>query len=249
MSGNLQSMTFIRPQLRRKVVPVAFSRPEPGTFLGDIVKNNDMERYIPPKRPVHQQDRYLKAIKLDYEFWGVEYKDMKLPPSSEYKPHTVEKEPFIPYADYIQVTMTILKSGKVRIKTNPCMYDMYQKYWKKADHPPQKTMIKNLKSLGFSERFIKKVENSYKRIPAKTAAFEKCIDSVYNKPSIPKTKRKKVEPKSVPEEQPQPEVEDTLNDENDEEDTIQGEDYTMDVEVDPDDEEEADNEEEFIDND
>ena len=110
-------------------------------------------------------------------------------------------------------------------------------------------MIKNLKSLGFSERFIKKVENSYKRIPAKTAAFEKCIDSVFNRPSINKTKRKKAEPKPVSEEQPQPEVEDTLNDENDEEDTIQGEDYTMDVEVDPDDDDEAVNEEEFIDND
>ena len=249
MSGNPKSMTFIRPQSRRKVVPVAFSRPEPGTFLGDIVKNNDMERYIPPKRPVHQQDIYLKAIKLDYEFWGVEYKDLKLPPSPEYKSPTVEKEPFIPYADHIQVTMTILKSGKVKIKTNPCMYDMYEKYWKNGDHPPQKTMIKNLKSLGFSERFIKKVENSYKRIPAKTAAFEKCIDSVFNRPSINKTKRKKAEPKPVPEEQPEPEVEDTLNDENDEEDTVQGEDYTMDVEVDPDDDDEAANEEEFIDND
>ena len=85
MSGNPKSMTFIRPQLRRKVVPVAFSRPEPGTFLGDIVKNNDMKRCIPPKRPVYQQDIYLKAIKLDYEFWGVEYKDLKLPPSPEYK--------------------------------------------------------------------------------------------------------------------------------------------------------------------
>jgi hypothetical protein len=125
------------------------------------------------------------------------------------------------------------------------MYDMHEKYWKNGDHPPQKTMIKNLKSLGFSERFIKKVENSYKKIPAKTAAFEKCIDSVFNKPSIPKIKRKKAEPKP----EPQPEVEDTLNDENDEEDTIQGEDYTMDVEVDPDDEDEAANEEEFIDND
>ena len=204
-----------------------------------------MKIYIPPKTPVTQQDIYLTAIKLDYEFWGVEYKDLKLPPSPEYKSPTVEKEPFIPYADHIQVTMTILKSGKVKIKTNPCMYDMHEKYWKNGDHPPQKTMIKNLKSLGFSERFIKKVENSYKKIPAKTAAFEKCIDSVFNKPSIPKIKRKKAEPKP----EPQPEVEDTLNDENDEEDTIQGEDYTMDVEVDPDDDDEAANEEEFIDND
>ena len=41
-------MTFIRPQLRRKVVPVAFSRPEPGTFLGDIGKNNEkkIKKYI-----------------------------------------------------------------------------------------------------------------------------------------------------------------------------------------------------------
>ena len=125
------------------------------------------------------------------------------------------------------------------------MYEMYQKYWKNGDHPPQKTMIKNLKSLGFSEQFIKKVENSYKKIPARVAAFEKCIDRVFNKPSVPKTKQKKKKTETEPE----PVPEDDPDIEEDDDDHVQGEDFTMDVEVDPDDEDEAVNEEEFIDDD
>ena len=180
-------------------------------------------------------------VKTNYEYWGLDYKDPELPPTPEYIPPETVKEPYIPFADHVQVTMNILKSGKVRIKINPCMYEMYQKYWKNGEHPPQKTMIKNLKSLGFSERFIERVENNYKKIPARVAAFEKCIERVFNKPSVPKAKPKK--------KKTEPEPEDDLEIEEDDDDHVQEEDFTMDVEVDPDDEDEAVNEEEFIDDD
>ena len=235
--------TLKRPPLRRKVEPVQFSKLEPGTFLYEITKSDYDGKYTRQKDPVYHQESYLKALKKNYEYWGVDYRDPGLPPTPEYiQPETI-KEPYIPFADHVQVTMNILKSGKIRIKINPCMYEMYQKYWKNGDHPPQKTMIKNLKSLGFSEQFIKKVENSYKKIPARVAAFEKCIDRVFNKPSVPKTKqkKKKTEPEPVPEDDP--------DIEEDDDDHVQEEDFTMDVEVDPDDEDEAVNEEEFIDDD
>ena len=233
--------TFIRPPLRRKVEPVQFSKLEPGTFLYEITKSDYDGKYNRQKDPVYHQESYLKALKKNYEYWGVDYKDPGLPPTPEYiQPETV-KEPYIPFADHVQVTMNILKSGKIRIKINACMFDMYQKYWKNGEHPPQKTMIKNLKSLGFSERFIERVENNYKKIPARVAAFEKCIERVFNKPSVPKTKPKKK--KTEPEPEDDPEIEE------DDDDHVQEEDFTMDVEVDPDDEDEAVNEEEFIDDD
>jgi hypothetical protein len=233
--------TFIRPPLRRKVVPAPFSKPEPGTFLYEIIKSDYDGKYTRQKDPVYQQESYLKALKTNYEYWGLDYKDPELPPTPEYIPPETVKEPYIPFADHVQVTMNILKSGKVRIKINPCMYEMYQKYWKNGEHPPQKTMIKNLKSLGFSERFIERVENNYKKIPARVAAFEKCIERVFNKPSVPKAKPKK--------KKTEPEPEDDLEIEEDDDDHVQEEDFTMDVEVDPDDEDEAVNEEEFIDDD
>lgn len=239
--------TFIRPPLRRKVVPIPFSKPEPGTFLHELTKSEYDGKFVRQKDPVYHQESYLKALKKNYEYWGLDYKDPGLPPTPEYIPPETVKEPHIPFADHVQVTMNILKSGKIRIKINPCMYDMYQKYWKNGDHPPQKTMIKNLKSLGFSERFIKRVENNYKRIPARVAAFEKCIDRVFNKPSVPKTKSKKKKSEQEPEQETVPE--DDPENEEDDEDHVQGEDYTMDVEVDPDDDDEAVNEEEFIDDD
>lgn len=233
--------TLKRPPLRRKVVPIPFSKPEPGTFLHELTKSDYDGKYTRQKDPVYHQESYLKALKKNYEYWGLDYKDPGLPPTPEYIPPETVKEPYIPFADHIQVTMNVLKSGKVRIKINPCMYEMYQKYWKNGDHPPQKTMIKNLKSLGFSEGFIEKVENNYKKIPARVAAFEKCIERVFNKPSVPKTKPKKKKTEAVPEDDPEIE--------EDDDDHVQEEEFTMDVEVDPDDDEDVIDEEEFIDDD
>ena len=233
--------TLKRPPLRRKVEPVQFSKPEPGTFLYELTKTDYDGKYTRQKNPVYQQESYLKALKKNYEYWGLDYKDPGLLPTPEYVQPERVKEPYIPFADHIQVTMNVLKSGKVRIKINPCMYEMYQKYWKNGDHPPQKTMIKNLKSLGFSEGFIEKVENNYKKIPARVAAFEKCIERVFNKPSVPKTKPKKKKTEPVPEDDPEIE--------EDDDDHVQEEEFTMDVEVDPDDDEDVVDEEEFIDDD
>ena len=165
-------------------------------------------------------------------------KDMKLPTVTEYVKPFVQKEPEIEFYDRIYVMMSVLKSGKVKIRINTGMYDLYEKYYKYNKHPPQKSVLKVYKSLGFSDTFLKRVEASYKKIPSRLVAFQKCIDRVFNKPSVSKPKKKKIVEEVEPEE--------AIEDEVGEEDDDPGEDGEMDVEVDIEEEVE---EEEFIDDD
>jgi hypothetical protein len=167
-------------------------------------------------------------------------KDLRLPPESVYTPSEKPVEPDIHYYDRVYVMMSVLKSGKVKVKINTGMRDMYDKYYKHNKHPPQKTVVKVYKSLGFSESFIQRIEASYKKIPERAKAFSKCIDRVFNKPSVSKPKKKKPEPEQVEENE----------EEEEEEDDDPGEDGEMDVEVEVDEVEEVEEvEEEYFNDD
>lgn len=227
----MQKMSQKRPPLRRKVEHVP-GRLKPGDYLYDLTHPHVPELERVGKRPVYNQSDYLRLLEKNYTFYGIKMKDMDLPPEPEYIPPPKTKEPDIQYYDRIYVTMNVLKSGKVRVKINTGMYDLYEKYYKHNKHPPQKTVIKVYKSLGFSESFITRMEASYKKIPERVKAFSKCIDKVFNKPSVSKPKKKK----------PEPEQKEENEEEEEEEDDDPGEDGEMDVEVEIDDVEEVEEE-------
>lgn len=226
---------FKRPPLRRKVDTVSV-RLRPGDPLYERIHPPVDDIRVHPKRPVYHQEEYLRLLERNYKSYGLVMKDMKLPTVAEYVKPFEQKEPVIEFYDRIYVMTSVLKSGKVKIKINTGMYDLYEKYYKYNKHPPQKSVLKVYKSLGFSDAFLKRVEASYKKIPSRLIAFQKCIDKVFNKPSVSKPKKKKI----VEEVEPEEVVED-------EEDDDPGEDGGMDVEIDI--EEEVEEEEEFIDDD
>ena len=226
---------FKRPPLRRKVDTVSV-RLRPGDPLYERIHPPVDDIRVHPKRPVYHQEEYLRLLERNYKSYGLVMKDMKLPTVTEYVKPFEQKETVIEFYDRIYVMTSVLKSGKVKIKINTGMYDLYEKYYKYNKHPPQKSVLKVYKSLGFSDAFLKRVEASYKKIPSRLIAFQKCIDKVFNKPSVSKPKKKKI----VEEVEPEEVVED-------EEDDDPGEDGGMDVEIDI--EEEVEEEEEFIDDD
>lgn len=229
---------FKRPPLRRKVDTVSV-RLRPGDPLYERIHPPVDDIRVHPKRPVYHQEEYLRLLERNYKLYGLVMKDMKLPTVTEYVKPFEQKEPVIEFYDRIYVMTSVLKSGKVKIKINTGMYDLYEKYYKYNKHPPQKSVLKVYKSLGFSDAFLKRVEASYKKIPSRLIAFQKCIDKVFNKPSVSKPKKKKIVEEVEPEE--------VIEDEVGEEDDDPGEDGGMDVEVDI--EEEVEEEEEFIDDD
>lgn len=229
---------FKRPPLRRKVDTVSV-RLRPGDPLYERIHPPVDDIRVHPKRPVYHQEEYLRLLERNYKSYGLVMKDMKLPTVADYIKPFEQKEPVIEFYDRIYVMTSVLKSGKVKIKINTGMYDLYEKYYKYNKHPPQKSVLKVYKSLGFSDAFLKRVEASYKKIPSRLIAFQKCIDKVFNKPSVSKPKKKKIVEEVEPEE--------VIEDEVGEEDDDPGEDGGMDVEVDI--EEEVEEEEEFIDDD
>lgn len=235
--------TFKRPRLRPKVDTVSV-RLRPGDSLYERIHPPVHDVRVQQKRPVYHQEEYLKLLEKNYKSYGLMMKDLKLPLVTEYVKPFTQKEPEIEFYDRIYVTTSILKSGKVKIKINTGMYDLYEKYYRYNKQPPQKSVIKVYKSLGFSEAFIKRLEASYKKIPARVEAFQRCIDKVFNKPSVSKPKHKKK--KIVEEDDPDVLIKDEVVEEEVEEDEDPGEDGEMDVEVDVEEEVE---EEEFIDDD
>jgi hypothetical protein len=228
---------FKRPPLRRKVETISV-RLKPGDPIYERIHPPIDDVRVQQKRPVYHQKEYLRLLEKNYKYYGLVMKDLKLPTVTEYVKPFVQKEPEIEFYDRIYVMMSVLKSGKVKIRINTGMYDLYEKYYKYNKHPPQKSVLKVYKSLGFSDTFLKRVEASYKKIPSRLVAFQKCIDRVFNKPSVSKPKKKKIVEEVEPEE--------AIEDEVGEEDDDPGEDGEMDVEVDIEEEVE---EEEFIDDD
>lgn len=237
---------FKKPPLRHKVETKP-GRLKPGDPLYERIHPPIDTVQVQQKRPVYHQKEYLKLLEKNYKYYGLPMKDLKLPTVTEYVKPFEQKEPDIEFYDRIYVMTSILKSGKVKIKINTGMYDLYEKYYRYNKQPPQKSVLKVYKSLGFSDAFLKRVEASYKKIPSRMIAFQKCIDKVFNKPSVSKAKKKKVEPD--PEVDPEDLIKvDVVEDEDDnDDDDDPGEDGEMDVEVEVDDVEEV--EEEYINDD
>jgi hypothetical protein len=227
---------FKRPPLRRKVETISV-RLKPGDPLYERIHPPIDTVQVQQKIPVYHQKEYLKLLEKNYKYYGLPMKDLKLPTVTEYVKPFEQKEPDIEFYDRIYVMTSILKSGKVKIKINTGMYDLYEKYYRYNKQPPQKSVLKVYKSLGFSDAFLKRVEASYKKIPSRVIAFQKCIDKVFNKPSVSKAKKKKVEPE--PEVDPEDLIKvDVVEDEDDNDDDDPGEDGEMDVEVEVDEVEE-----------
>jgi hypothetical protein len=227
---------FKRPPLRRKVETISV-RLKPGDPLYERIHPPIDTVQVQQKIPVYHQKEYLKLLEKNYKYYGLPMKDLKLPTVTEYVKPFEQKEPDIEFYDRIYVMTSILKSGKVKIKINTGMYDLYEKYYRYNKQPPQKGVLKVYKSLGFSDAFLKRVEASYKKIPSRVIAFQKCIDKVFNKPSVSKAKKKKVEPE--PEVDPEDLIKvDVVEDEDDNDDDDPGEDGEMDVEVEVDEVEE-----------
>lgn len=238
---------FKRPPLRRKVETISV-RLKPWDPLYERIHPPIDDVHVQQKRPVYHQTEYLRLLEKNYKYYGLVMKDLKLPTVTEYVKPFVQKEPEIEFYDRVYLMTTILKSGKVKVKINTGMYDLYEKYYRHNKQPPQKSVLKVYKSLGFSDAFLKRVEASYKKIPARVIAFQKCIDKVFNKPSVSKSKKKKVEPEPDTEADPEDLIKvDVVEDEDDNDDDDPGEDGEMDVEVEIDEVEEV--EEEYINDD
>jgi|TARA_B100002019_G_scaffold292847_1_gene317409 hypothetical protein len=183
-------------------------------------------------------DDYLKLLKKNYEYWNVPFKSPDVIESKP--PNTLEnnQEPDLEFVDKIYVKLTILKSGKVKVKLIPNFLVLWNTYYSKGKIPPFKSVMAAYKALGFSEEFIEKINKRKETRVAFFKKLEKIIERIFDKKSVPKKKsiKKPIEDK--------PESDEIENDVDDDDEDDDGPEEDEAIMVDDEDCEEV---EEFVD--
>ena len=134
--------------------------------------------------------------------------------------------------------LTILKSGKVKVKLIPNFLVLWNTYYSKGKIPPFKSVMAAYKALGFSEEFIEKINKRKQTRVAFFKKLEKIIERIFDKKSVPKKKpiKKPIEDK--------PESDEIENDVDDDDEDDDGPEEDEAIMVDDEDCEEV---EEFVD--
>ena len=212
---------FKRPSARsqRNLPTPPFVRPTKGV-VHDIL---NLQQYCPAKpKPLVFQERseeYLKDLKKNYDYHGIPFKQpdiIELPPKHKV---TLETEKHIEYLDQVQVRLSVLKNGKVRVKTVLHGAQLHEKYYSHGKPPPIKTLTTAYKNLGYSEAFIQSFTEKHKKRVAfgkKVAVIlEKIFDKSVNAKKKTAAAKKKEE---VKEEEPEEEEDEEEDEDGPEED-------------------------------
>jgi hypothetical protein len=231
-------MSMFRPPSKRVRCPppVRGDRPKEGTFLYDIITQKPITQFVFHKRPVYQQDIYLKALKENNKRLGIPYVEPQLPQSTPYKEPTRSNDPELMYGDRVGVTLRILKNGIVRVKVSGAIATMYEKYYRRGVQAPFKTVLQAYKSHGFSPGFLEKIKKSNEKKQVFAKKVPGILAKIFEKEPVKKIKKKKVEETKGEEIDDEPEAEV-------EEDDIPAEEGELDVEPE---EEEVVEEEEYV---
>jgi hypothetical protein len=202
------------------------------------------------KEPVYKYDDYKRLLEGNNKAMGIPFTDPNLPivPVYEpvykydvYKPVDLErvpvplplpphKEPELEFSDRVQVLLTVLKNGKVRVKVNTAIITLHETYFKKLKQPPLKAILQAYKAHGFSQVFLDTLKVKYEKKQAYTKKIGKIFSDIFDRKPVVKTRVKKVK-KVVKEEED--EIEEEEEEIEEEEEEVDGE---MDIEPDEPDE-------------
>ena len=221
--------------------PVREDRPKEGTFLYDIIIQKPTAQFAFHKRPVYQQDIYVKALKENNKRLGIPYVEPQLPQATPYQEPTRMIEPELEFGDRVGVTLRILKNGTIRVKVSGAIATMYEKYYRRGVQPPFKTVLQAYKSHGFSPEFLEKIKKSNERKQVFAKKVPGILTKIFEKEPVKKIKKKKVEETKDEEIDDEPEVEvdedvipaeeGELDVEPDEEEVVEDEEYVSDPET------------------
>jgi len=116
----------------------------------------------PPKVPVHRQEDYLRLLRKNYEDYGLEFDESKFrvdcdpPEIQKFEEPEAISHPF----GQLYLNLTYTKT-KVKVKINCALYDIHEKYYAVGKTPPVKALVQALKTVGYSDDFLKKVIKGY----------------------------------------------------------------------------------------
>ena len=179
---------------------------DPNSFLGKILHGmkNPTARISPtPFRPVQNWRNYVDALRLnmkrngivgreaiidrivsDHEKWEAEHPPK--PPKEFKKGYDVPDD-----VDYVKVHLTLTKTGKVKVRMNAPMAEIYHNYFSKGVKPPTPVYVRALKDFGYPDEVLEKVLLKAQNAPKLKAEMEAVMERVFgtggtSKPSKPK---------------------------------------------------------------
>lgn len=131
---------------------------------------------------------------------------------------TPKVERHIEYLDDVQVRLSVLKNGKVRVKCVLHGAQLYEKYYAKAKRPPIKAIVAAYTHLGYSQGFI----DAFRAKHAEHLAYGKrvgaILERIFDKSIHARPKKKEVVPKEPEDDEEDEEEEDDEEEEGPEED-------------------------------
>lgn len=182
----------------------------------------------PPKVPVHRQEDYLRLLRKNYEDYGLEFDESKFrvdcdpPEIQKFEEPEAISHPF----GQLYLNLTYTKT-KVKVKINCALYDIHEKYYAVGKTPPVKALVQALKTVGYSDDFLKKVIKGYDE----NKRFGKKIWKYLETKLFKEEKKKKAKkPKKEP-----VEVEEDPGDEDDADSAADDDEDPFDMEMDEDD--------------
>tara|TARA_Y100000996_G_C22370405_1_gene580763 strand:+ start:60 stop:794 length:735 start_codon:yes stop_codon:yes gene_type:complete len=240
-------MFYKQPSRRVKpTIPDRVGKIDENSFLGKILKKSEVKPPEKIKRPVYNQDDYLKLLEKNNKEMGIPYVKPDLPewvPVERPKP---PEEPELDVPDRVYLKLRVLKSGIVRVKLNCAIWDLYNKYYKNAQKAPFKAILQAYKSHGFSKEYLEKLKKNYEKRKLFALKVEKLFAKIFDKEPVKKPKKEKEKEKKKKEPEEDEEVIDNPPEEDEDDDDVASEDGGMDIEPDADEEVVEDVEEEYF---
>lgn len=211
----------IRPARRFHPPPTPFVRPTEGVVADIINHKSSIERIPNKKFSVQNADYYVNALRKNYEDCNVPFKQPDVIESVCRYPDLVSPEKYVDFLDKVYVKLNILKSGKVRLKIVPHFLIMWENYYSKGKVPPIKTIIAAYKAVGYSDKFIDKIQKNAKKRTEFMKKIAIVLEKIFDKSTTTRKKTVKVKPEPVvekEEDEAPPEEEDEDDDDAPEED-------------------------------
>jgi len=233
-------------QTSRRVKPILPDRVgkiDENSFLGKILKKTEVKPLEKIKRPIYNQDDYLKLLEKNHKEMGIPYVKPDLPEwVPPEKPKPIE-EPELDVPDRVYMKLRVLKSGVVRVRLCSAIWDLHNKYYKNAQKAPFKAILQAYKAHGFSKEYLEKLKKNYEKRKLFALKVEKLFAKIFDKEPVKKPKKEK---KKEPEEEEDEVIDNPPEEDEDDDDDIAPEDGGMDIEPDVDEEVVEDVEEEYL---
>lgn len=233
-------------QPSKRVKPILSDRVgkiDENTFLGKILKKTEIKPLEKIKRPIYNQDDYLKLLEKNHKEMGIPYVKPDLPEwVPPEKPKPIE-EPELDVPDRVYMKLRVLKNGVVRVKLSGAIWDLHNKYHKNAQKAPFKAILQAYKAHGFSKEYLEKLKKNYEKQKLFALKVEKLFTKIFDKEPVKKPKKEK---KKEPEEDEEEVIDNPPEEDEDDDDDVAPEDGGMDIEPDVDEEVVEDVEEEYF---